>query len=86
MLIKFQKGWSSVLCLYSCFTFAGLPDETFLVPLGENDVDELETPEQFGFICDLYFLTQQALYYGAHAMHERLEKNTSIHPSGKPIL
>lgn len=42
-----------------------------MVPLGDNEVTELENPEQFSFICDLYFLTQQALYYGMHAMHER---------------
>lgn len=52
-------------------SFTGLPDETFLVPLEPNDVDAIETPDQYGFVCDIYFLTHQALYLGMHAAFER---------------
>jgi len=60
-----------MLTEYNDSPIVGLPEETFLVPLSENDLDQLEFPSDYSFICDLYFLTQQALYLGFHATFER---------------
>lgn len=42
-----------------------------MIPLEKSEIDDLEKPPQYGFITNLYYLTQLALYLGVHSTHEK---------------
>ena len=49
----------------------GLHDQTFLTPLDEEELKSLLMPTEYGFVTNLYFLTQLSLYLGLHAAYEK---------------
>ncbi|XP_067950362.1 ubiquitin conjugation factor E4 A-like [Watersipora subatra] len=49
----------------------GVSEETYLVQLDENQVNTIEMPSEYNFICDIFFLTHQSLHLGLHSTFER---------------
>ena len=59
-------------------TFPGLSEETPLVT--SDTVKKLPQEENYGFITEVFFLTQQAIRCGFHAVHDKLVKlNQDLH-------
>jgi ubiquitin conjugation factor E4 A len=56
----------------------GLPEETPLVT--SETVAHLPQESSYGFVTEIFFLTQQAIRCGFHAVHEKLVKlNQDLH-------